>query len=136
VKERCAGEPARRARQTVTSFFIFRLVLQSLIVGGSTLYLCYCGVQAHRRSSRSWQQIAAGLDSLEAANLDAASARSMRRAELKAAYRMAGVALEMADYAERSGDAEPGQIETLRSDAVRIRIEALKALLLGGVVKS
>jgi hypothetical protein len=119
----------------VTSLFIFKLALQSLFIGGATLYLFYCGVEAHRRSGRTWQQIVAGLDSLDAANVDEASTRSMRRAELRAAYRMAGVALELADYAERNGESEPRLIETLRADAVRIRIVALQALLLGAVAK-
>src|SRR5580692_4097023 len=108
----------------VSSMFVW--FVEWLFVGASSLYLCYCYVQAHRRNARSWGLIVADFKILDAVNLKAAGRGRMPQQELKAAYQLAGTALEMADYAERNGAAEPRLIEALRGDALQIRLVVIK----------
>lgn len=126
-------ELVRRGRRIVSVPSMFVWTLQWLFVGASSLYLCYCGVQAHSRNARSWDVIVAGFQILDPVNLNGLG--SSRRHELKAAYRMAGTALEMADYAERNGVAEAGLIEALRSDAVQVRLAAIKLYFFGATAE-
>ncbi len=125
------GAWTRLACEAVMPLFIFEWVVEWLLAGAATLYVSYCGVQAHRRSTQPWELLVARLQSAEAAKIDAAGPVTAKRRGLRAAYRVAGVALEMADYAERNGDAQAGLLETLRNAAAQIRLLAVRRLVIG-----
>ncbi len=119
------------ACEAVTPLFIFECSLEWLLAGAVTLYVSYCGVQAHRRNARPWELLVARFQSAEAAMADVAGSAATRRSGLKAAYRVAGVALEMADYAVRNAEADERLLQVLRGDAVQIRLLAMRRLLFG-----
>jgi hypothetical protein len=110
--------------------------MQWALTVAATLYLSYFGVLAHRRNARSWDSLAARLRTGEVAEIfvavktaDALRVRLSSRNGLQAAYRGAGIALEMADYAERRAMADRGLVNALREDGIAVRLLALKQLL-------
>lgn len=109
------------------------------------VYLGWSGLRAHRRNARSWDSLAALLGSGMAARIFAAGpwdasktsptdevfrVEINSRRGLWAVFKGAGVALQMADYAERSrSPIDPALLDSVRNDAMRSRLLALKALV-------
>jgi hypothetical protein len=122
---------------------LFNLELSAVVV--VTIYLGCSGFLAHRRNARSWDSLAARLGSGMAARIfvagpwDASKTSAIdeifrteitSRRGLWAVFKGAGVVLEMADYAERSRSSiDPALLDSVRNDAMRSRVLALKALV-------
>ena len=110
-----------------------------------SVYLVYSGVAAHRRMAQSWDSLAARLRKGNFVNIfvagqsDAAGAgaydeefeaRGTSRSGLWALFKGAGVVLEMADFAERASvPMDRAMLDSVRNDAMRSRVFALKALV-------
>ena len=119
--------------------------LQDAAVIAVTIYLACSGFLAHRRNTRSWDSLAArvgsgmfgrifvaGLSQAVKANGIDEDFRAIitSRRGLWAVYKGAGVLLEMADYVERNcRSIDPAQLDSVRNDAMRSRVSALKALV-------
>ena len=111
--------------------------MEWILTVAATLYLSYFGVLAHRRNTQPWERLSARLRSEEVAEIFIAvktagehlRVRLNSRSGLRAAYRGAGIALEMADYAERRGTVDRGLVAALREDGMQVRRLALKRLL-------
>src|SRR6266536_1331174 len=85
------------------------------------IYLGHRTTLLHHRNMQSWESLVARLHPKW-------SVGGERR--LWGMFREAGVMLEMADYAERNGTSvDLAIVNTLRRDALRIRIDVLKALV-------
>lgn len=122
---------------------LFDLQLAAVVV--VTVYLGWSGWLAHRRNTRSWDSLVARMGRGMVASIFAAgSPEAMKagaidedlRSKIKsrrglwAVYKGAGVVLEMADYAERSRSSiDPALLDSVRNDAMRSRVLALKALV-------
>jgi hypothetical protein len=125
----------------VTVLFDFQLAAVAVVI----VYLGCSGLLAHRRNARSWDSLATRLESgLVARIFVAGPSEAMKagatdedlnskitsRRRLWAIYKGSGVVLEMADYAERSrSPIDPGLLDSVRNDAMRSRLLALKALV-------
>ena len=97
---------------------MFVLQLQFACVAASTLLLTAWGVEQWRRQLQSWETIMARVQPV------AATSSTWVR------FRSAGVAMEMADYAERRcRGVDPAHVAALRNDAVRVRVAAAKAMV-------
>jgi hypothetical protein len=109
------------------------------------VYLGCSGFLAHRRNERSWDSLAARLATGMVASIFVAGpSEAMRAGAIDedfrsmitsrrgrwAAFKGAGVVLEMADYAERARSSiDPALLDSLRNDAMRSRLFALKSLV-------
>jgi hypothetical protein len=83
------------------------------------LYLTYWRVRQSQLSTESWESLHANL-------IETSSDEN----PLWAKYRRGGILLRIADYADRhSVMVDPAMIAQLRSDALRIRLGALLALM-------
>ncbi len=119
--------------------------LQWAVVVMVTVYLGCSGFLTHRRNARSWDSLAARLATGTVARIFVAGPPEAMRAGatdedfrslitsrrgLWAVFKGAGVVLEMADYAERTRSSiDPALLDSLRNDAMRSRVLALKALV-------
>jgi len=111
----------------------------------ATAYLCGSGFIAHRRNARSWDSLVAKLangmvarifvagpsEAMKAGAIDEdIRTKITSRRGLWAVFKGAGVVLEMADYAERTRSSiDPARLDSVRNDAMRSRVFALKALV-------
>ena len=121
------------------------LLLQVAPLCAVTAYLLQCRVYMHRRNFQSWEsligQMGAGSGDLSEPFLsqedfDALKARLREDPKewrnLWSLFRSARLALEMADFAERNTGSGPTEIEpllleTVREDAMQVRVSALFA---------
>lgn len=122
---------------------LFDLQWAAVII--ATAYLCCSGVIAHRRNARSWDSLVAKLANGMAARIFVAGpseameagasdedfrTKITSRRGLWAVFKGAGVVLEMADYVERTRSSiDPALLDSVRNDAMRSRVFALKALV-------
>jgi hypothetical protein len=125
----------------VTLLFNLQLAAVAVLI----VYLGCSGFLAHRRNARSWDSltarigsgtiarvfVAGGSEAMKAGAIDEdLGSKIASRRGLWAVYKGAGVALEMADYAERSRSSiDPALLDSVRNDAMRSRVLALKALV-------
>jgi hypothetical protein len=119
--------------------------LEWAVLVAVTVYLVWSGFLAHHRNARSWDSLVARLGSgtlagifvadrsevVEASAIDEDfRSKITSRRGLWAVYKGAGVVLEMADYAERNRSSiDPALLDSVRNDAMRSRVIALKALV-------
>jgi hypothetical protein len=129
-----------RPEFSVTPHLALQWIVEWTLAGSAMLYLSYSGVLAHLRIARSWGSLSSTLRRGEVGEIFATAETVVARGEpvqaalfsrsaLRALYRGAGVSLEMADYAERNAAIDPQLLEALRSDAMQLRLLALKRLL-------
>jgi hypothetical protein len=120
------------------------LILQLASIAAVALLLCYWRADARRQSAQSWASLLARLRTdwsarglsdhfLWKEGLSATPEETWERVQgvhgLWAMYQNSRVMLEMADYAARNSDSiDRLLLETLRSDAVQIRVCVLMAL--------
>jgi hypothetical protein len=125
----------------VTVLFYLQLAAVAVVA----VYLGCSGFLAHRRNTRSWDSLVARLGNGKVANIFVASpsegikagaieeefrSKIASRRGLWAVFKGAGVVLQMADYAERSrSPIDPALLNSVRNDAMRSRVSALKALV-------
>jgi hypothetical protein len=118
-------------------FFLFPIA----VIAAVAVYLGHIRAAAHRRNAQSWDSLMAQLrldwsarelsDGTEGMSTTPESAwqRMEGPKGLCVMYQNAKVMLEMADYAARSSESVDRQLlETLRSDAMHIRVYAAIAL--------
>ena len=91
-------------------------------------------MEQHRRNGQSWESLVGRLHKTWfACGFGSAPAMATGRRELWAAYRGAGVIMQMADFAERNGGAlnssfDARFLSALRADAIRVRLAVLRAV--------
>lgn len=128
------------------------IVLQIAVVSGLGIYFLCWRHQVRRRNSQSWDSLLARLrpdwsarelsdQFLWKEGLNATPADAWQRMEgpkgLWVMYQNAKTMLEMADYAARNSDTvDRLLLETLRSDAMQIRVCVLTALTQYGFSKA
>lgn len=94
--------------------------LQVACMATSTLLLASWGADQWRRQLQRWEAIAARVRPLTASS------------SAWAGFRSAGVAMELADYAERRcKGVDAAMIGGLRADAIRTRVAAARAMMRG-----
>jgi hypothetical protein len=94
-------------------------------------------LEMHRRNHRSWPAI---IDRMSPDNRPAWSLPTTAQPERPvsisinspwAAFRDAGVLMEMADYAERNGSSfDPGRLQAIRVTAIQLRFAAAGAIIM------
>jgi hypothetical protein len=120
------------------------LLVQFVAVSFVALYLGLWMLGMHRRNAQSWESLIArhhpdwsahelSEHFLSKEGLSATPKEKWRRIEaalrLRAMSQNSRVMLELADFASRHSDSvDPMLLETLRSDAMQIRVCVLKAL--------
>jgi hypothetical protein len=109
------------------------ILYQYIALTMAAVYLGYCATEQHRRNHQSWESLVGRLHQAWFAGGSCSVAIAAGRRELWAAYCDAGVIMEMADFAERNGDAvessfDASFLNTLRADAIQVRIAVLKAV--------
>ena len=129
---------------TLEGFWMILLFAQLFAVSFAGLYLCRWIARSRRRNAQSWDTLIARLRPDWSAHelsehflwregLNATPDETWERLQgargLCAMYQNSRVLLEMADIAARNDSSvEPMLLETLRSDAMQIRISVLTAL--------
>ena len=89
----------------------------------------------HRRNQRSWQAIVGRMSSEGEAASRTSSPGSgealgaLWSGQARAAFRDAGVLMEMADYAERNAWPDAARMQAVRVAAVQMRMAAAKAMI-------
>jgi hypothetical protein len=119
-------------------------VFQVAIVALIAFYLGWMRLRAHRRKHQSWETMLIRLHhGWNAGELsehfpwkeglsyspDETWTRIRGARGLWAMYRNAGIMLELADFAARHTGCDPALLNTLRADAMQVRLGALKALI-------
>lgn len=122
---------------------MFIVALQIAVVVLVALFLGWSGLRAARRNRQSWESMLARLrrnwhDCAISAHFPWKEGLSVSPDEnwkcihgvrgLWAMYRNAGVMLELANFAARHVGADPAVLNTLREDAIQIRLAALQAI--------
>jgi hypothetical protein len=95
--------------------------------------LVYSWRELHRRIQRSWQEIVSRLSPAGGSDspLERGGLVSTVPIKSSALFRDAGVFMELADYVERNGlNIDRQLLRELRSDALQLRIAALKTFLI------
>ncbi len=122
-------------------------ILQIAAIAPVAIYLIRWRAGLRRRNARSWESLVARLQPgwsarelsvhfLQKEGLNTTPAETWERIQgyrgMRAMYHNAGVMLEMADFAGRNSDTGDSidrvLLETLRNDAMQIRLGALKVL--------
>ena len=95
--------------------------------------MIYSWRELHRRIQRSWQEIVSRLGPACSSDspLERGGIVSMVSVKSSTLFRDAGVFMELADYVERNGlNIDRQLLRELRSDALQLRIAALKTFLI------
>jgi len=102
------------------------------------LYLGNFAAEQQRRNQQSWESLVGRLhQAWHAGGSGSGAAIATGRRELWAAYRDAGVIMQMADFAERNSGGldpslelsfDPSFLKALRADAIQVRLAVLKAV--------
>jgi hypothetical protein len=97
------------------------------------MYLGNFAAEQRRRNHQSWESLVGRLHQAWHARGSGGSAAAIARRELWAAYRDAGIIMQMADIAERNGDTldpsfDASFLDALRADAIQVRLAVLRAV--------